>query len=882
MNKERTIKSIPIIGLDKSSPANLAPLGSCDDLCNLRYLNNAWRSTMPQKEITRIKKNSSYPLRLLYHHPACPDNLFIAAFAQQGVSSIGVIDVNSVNSQEVVEGATILWEDVGYYGKEFQISHFGKVLIITLDGVGRYFVWDTNEGKYSEYITPQPIAVTETFAYGKEEGPELTGITYGYQSYYAWRIYNENKNIECREVGNRDTNMWWGELCYLVCYKMTDGTIVSPSALRIICSERTDDVPWKVARVKSFLQYLPEDSDFSKIEYETEWVLCRTPKEDVEISDARIARFLPTLNISLPKDIENNPLINRVAIYATRINPIFDYDKLMKQVGFFGELRWPSANAADVYRNLVVTGDESFLDISQAYADHHLPEQPFYLIEEREVKSILKESKNRVWNVELGYNKLKDVTSQIDIYTPNQSLHSIVSQVTFEYNNRLHMADVTTRMFDGYSNICHWAKDETHPTPYTLVKLNNGCRTKALQPTIIDSSKEIEGFSVMGNIISYPDSRAEQIELYNNHDTSHPDIYYSLDPFILRPALANNYAYYLFPPTNKGKYPNTGYYQYAPIVIPEPNPTIVESNRLQVSASGNCFNLPFDTSYTVGGTESHIKALNTVTEILADSRFGETPLYVFTDKGIWAAIVGSGEIVYSNWVLINLDRITRPITTAGNGVVFYITARGIHALQGRQATLISQPIEDTNSTEAEPWYIINMWLNHRYNELVVEQGIGKDWLTYSLDSQFWASRAPQGTKLNGNILLQEGNAEIILLDSEEESSNSTIVSQASIRTRPFELTPMHYTRIEALWARLLRHVDFDPVTIILEGASSPKPDKWIRLREITSSNNELGVIRGVPSSARWYRITLIVTATKSLSLTHFDIEFYNKYLRRLR
>ncbi len=886
MNKERIITSIPIIGLDQSSPDNMAPQGSCLTLHNLRYINNAWRPIVPQKTLYGIEQSQGYSLRILYHHPVCPDNVFIAITETDGMKDLVVVTIeDGSTTEEIVSNAIILLSDFGSGSLTIEeepvtVSHFGKVLIILVDGKVHYFVWDQLKLQYNKYTTPQPVEILEYASYGAGVGvgyAAFTNLSESGKAYDIWRIYDIENNLEERAVSEENSNMWWGELCYLVCYKMADGTIVSPSELRILCSEGEENREWLFAKLKmDDTLYLPdawcmmfENTDYNGV-----------PEDRRETYTSRLRKFLPSIAVTLPENIKNNPLIDRVAIYATRINTIYDYKKLSdSRNAFYGTLRASTENGKNFVK-LEVEPTAQSISITEAYADNRLPEQPLYLVEEKKIEEI----DDDIWTVELGYDKLKNITSQVDIYTPNQSLHEIVPTTLFEYNERLHLADITTNMFKGYTNIDFYVRNSVFRDPFYIVELTNGITIQGSM-RLVDTDTEDKHSAVVinGKIISYPDARANKIRLYARYTDTTVKALATRPEFTLAAAAANNFAYFILPPTKGAKYSELSKLNMSAIVEPATNPIYTESNRLQVSAAGNCLNLPFDTSYKIGDIETHIKSINTVSEMLADSRFGETPLYVFTDKGIWAAIVGSGEVVYSNWAFINFDRITLTRTTAANGVVFYVTERGIHALEGRKATLISQPIESPD--RSEPRNYADLWLNHKYNELIVDvsswEEDSRPSFVYSLDSGRWYSRNYQGQKINENFLIFDQGTMLYVLDSEVDCTYNTTTA-AKIVTRPFELSPMRYTRIESLWARWARYDDDTlPTIVIIEGASSPT-GKWKTLRKIETTDKELGIIRWVSSSARWYRITLLVTGSQNASFTHIDIEHYIKYLRRLR
>lgn len=875
MNKERKITSIPISGLDTSTPAHLAKQGTCAELHNLRYFDNAWRPIPRRKEVATIQKTDNMLLRLLYQHPALPENYYIAAYEQDGMPDIGVVNTTLGPFEDIITEAKCLWEEVGNIYNDFHITHYGNVLIIIWNNQIRYFVWDVVANKYNEYTTPQPATIAEgNHTYGEDvKEDEIAEVKNPYNSdtqtsewCNLYNIYSVDDKSEVLTVNNGKDNQWWGEVCYLVCYKMTDGTIVSPSELRILCSEiaEKNTYDWEILKYRD-----SKDKTF--------WALSKQYTNSVGLTDSttRLRRWVPTINISIPTAIKDNPLIDKVCIYSTRIHTIFDYEKMMRENKFErGYILISVAKTTEFHR---VSND--YYSMADAYANHKLPEQTLYLLEEKKISEI-----SESWSVELGYDKFENITNQIDIFEANQTLHTIIPQALYQYNNRLHLGNISTKLFEGYNNIT----TTRHYTDIASAKLNILLPENNVQRTIsIDYSNmyEVPRITFNGNIVSYPDYRAKgfQVFLYFSADGSGQPI--SHKEIALTAATANNYAYYIVPPTNAGKYTNRVFVNN--LLLPadyQEKATIIESNRLQLSKLGNCFNLPFDQSYRVGNENDKIIAMNTTVEMLADSRYGETPLYVFTDNGIWAAIVGQGSVVYGSWVFINFDHIRNPKTVAANGSVFYYTDRGIFALQGRQTTLISQPIEKIESlgTEMAPAVImVDMWYHLRHNELIVQTGLANTdaVLVYSLDNGIWYTQDAIGRKLNNNVSILDSGDALLLFDTEEYSGANT---EVCLVTRPFELTPMRFTRIEGMWPRLLHLAEGQAVEIYLEGSALAAPDNWIMLHSAESGRRYWGQMRRCHSSARFYRITICAILPPNAALTHFDIEFYDRFLRRLR
>ena len=113
-----------------------------------------------------------------------------------------------------------------------------------------------------------------------------------------------------------------------------------------------------------------------------------------------------------------------------------------------------------------------------------------------------------------------------------------------------------------------------------------------------------------------------------------------------------------------------------------------ETNAINVTAQNNPFVFPVEHSYAVNGT---INKLGLATEPISQTQIGQYPLYIFTDKGIYALEQGSGAVLYSNLILINTDTCNNDICQTRNGVA-YIANGNVYILAGRNNLNISLPL----------------------------------------------------------------------------------------------------------------------------------------------------------------------------------------------
>lgn len=878
-NKLRQQISLPIIGLDTSTPDETSQNGTCQELHDLRYVDNAWRGVGPAKQIAAIPFGSitegentyKATVRILYKHPASPDNKYIAFVNYNALSSTDATNVRGYAEVDItaqVDGITdtralclsvkrqnTLFSELDP-NTSYTFSHFGKVLIAKGGGVLHYFVYDQQSNKYYTYQIPDIPSIDIKRRSIKQPFNDYTVETVGDNNWHpCWKIMNKDTGIITYPTNDGTDNFWWGELVFLVAYRSADGNCFCPTKPQLLCSEPYDGTDtYDLALVK--------DNEQAYICYVNRNVVVENGS--LSVTNSYLRRILPTITINIPTDIPDT--LTKVALYATRINTIIDFDALLSEANTFTR----TAGGKSLAKSLV-----------RYYSDNGLPEQPLYLVEEIELSNV----NNNIWEVELGYNKLKDLTSQIEVYTP-LNLHQVHAEVLYEYNNRLHLGNLTTTLFRPSTNIKNVLTGGLHvgDAVRELIQLNNGCSiysSNYIVPTKDNAlANETDVTLCWKNpLISYPDYRAESILVLGKKLNN-----LRYHRVALRSAPANNLAYYMVPPTVYGKYateqkPDPTTLSSLTGSRPEERNILIESNRLQVSKANNCFVLPFDTSYNVGNENTSIISIAATAEMLADSRFGQTPLYVFTSEGIWALIQGVGEVLYQNWAFINPDKIINPNTATANGVLFYVSVRGIHALSGRQSHLISSPIDTINGKPLD-FSNATMFLQHLYNELIVMPANTPFAYSYNLDSGYWTTRTGIGRLISPNITTKDASnpfyaTQLYLFDCEIEENQGV---QAKITTRPIKLQHGAITRIESLITRL---AGIGSVTIEIKGSNNLKD--WTTLRNVTFSPADRDVhIRHLPASAVYHTITISANITPVKHLSLFDIVFYTKYLAKLR
>ena len=124
-------------------------------------------------------------------------------------------------------------------------------------------------------------------------------------------------------------------------------------------------------------------------------------------------------------------------------------------------------------------------------------------------------------------------------------------------------------------------------------------------------------------------------------------------------------------------------------------PSITEGNRVQASETNNPLSFPSTRSYRVGN--SNIIALHTVNQELSQGQFGDYPIIAFTSGGIWAMAMGDGVLITAVVPLVNeVCNNANSVTSIRKGI-FFTSDKGLKILQGSKAIDISDILEGSPS-----------------------------------------------------------------------------------------------------------------------------------------------------------------------------------------
>ena len=880
--------SVAIQGLDRSTPDDLCKDGTCEELHNLRYKDGAWRPVSEFEQIGSYTPSLSVGnKKIVYKHPATGENHYIVESVSNSVdrTQYTYLDVDITTSEEMT---------IATFDEKQKVSHFGNVLYLGDNS----FIY--NDGAYHPYsnsttfptldytnrigsrINPDYFAVDTpdiqlTFSgVGNDGLPSTIKLTLAVDAWYPLTILDAALQSAPQDVkfrflwlfkldvseSTKETDWaadpfptlkdgyWSGEYAMFAVLRMQDGTYLNPSPVALNTNQNN----------YSFLEGF-ELGGLGKIYIDGVGVFpfrgrglvtkYATIADRASYSSSIVPYYYANLmatdvKISIPADIDTT-LIQSVALFCSRNFSIFDYDAIKAIDTFSGTTK-----------------------VSSLFLDNDIFNSPFYKVHEVDINdcNIDEETQTKFTSITLNAASFERMTTDL-VYDPTIN-EVITSKVTFDYNNRLHLADVTeTIKTDYFTDLLKPTPNEDDCTSIGVVLRKNGRTFSAW-------SKEILGIDVAdkySTLLSVHNPSAENI-LFKHGNT------YSAK---LKTAYENNISYF----HNKA----TDDYRYPPIVIGKLptikgdffSASISEPNRLQVSSANNPFSLPFVNSYSIGSANNRIIALQSAAIEMSDAKFGEFPLFAFTDEGIFALQAGSTTL-YASIIPINYDKIINPNTLAINGGIIYITERGVHLLSARgdkltseASTLISSPIHDKDGRP--PLDFLRtcqiMWPK-QHNEVIFHNpdNGGDIAYVYNLDAGYWSTRSLTGTKLNTDEMVDDNT--IYNLADEDESK----VLGSEIITRPIKLGNVELKRLETIIPRMTSgdvtdgYIQFNGIVRTMV----PMP-----LRSIRAPWDNPLIIRRTPFSAKYFTMQMrVFSSNYNLAFTHIDFEWYRKFQHRMR
>lgn len=833
----------------------------------------------------------------VYQHPADDDNAYLLIVRSD--------DGKTIYRTKIEDGYLTILQHIDFYSTDFELTHLGKVLIILDRSNSNVLYYYLKDDKYNLFILPSAPIVRQAKKLSTNKSESFPNNEYSYiepfDSYteesfgtniHAVKLYSRESNIFALPTFHRN-NTFWGEICYFAVFETEDGKLIAPSALNISASE-------PFAHGKDGMTF------YKGLSYEATKFNIPTlfGDDDIVIKDFRANENLdhvfpwsfaisPRITISIDPNIDRT-MFASVKIFSTRVHPIWDINKLKS----LSDRRVSSLN----YTHLIdLFWFDYWVSANDLFADNNLPEQPFYAMKDIPLSEFNADGLYSMW---ITADLLKNIEHKT-VYQPVEA-HRLYFSSAKEYNRRLHSSGkLTTKLHEGFASA--WMQDsEVTTSASTELLIDDTLYYARSAPATALSTAFIAN-----KILSYPDYRATSI--YS------PSSYESVK-FALKSAIENNFAYAI----NTISYgEESDFYDDGESVGDQSllcrrivkyssyfaeiglktiyneddfigKDVVTRSNVMRVSAANNPFVFPLTNSYAIGTEANEIIAVNSAAIEISDDKIGQFPLYVFTKEGIYVMQLGSGEVLYDFDLPRFYDQIINPHTLAVNKSLLYITARGLHALNSNGTSLISEALNDEfNAPNIDFWKSASLSLHPKYNE-VIAYSESKDeqdnviWphaFVFSLDNQTWSTRdwyyanTKSQYQINTGDIVSIDNA-MHILDTNEEARSYDQTTTVHLISRPIKFGSMEFKRIETLIPRI--EVDAaQPLRITIEASSDLV--SWVTLREIsTLTSNHTLTIRRTSCSARYFRIAMEVNVTHNFALSGFDMEYYLRFLHRLR
>ncbi|MEG0499961.1 MAG: hypothetical protein RR550_02420 [Rikenellaceae bacterium] len=267
--------------------------------------------------------------------------------------------------------------------------------------------------------------------------------------------------------------------------------------------------------------------------------------------------------------------------------------------------------------------------------------------------------------------------------------------------------------------------------------------------------------------------------------------------------------------------------------------------------------------YYIGESDTtKIESVNTPTDQLTESRFGQYPLYLFTTTGIYAMEQGTENTFYQSIVKVNNDRISpQSNSMSAAGALYYFSQAGLMRLSGPISKVVSDAI---NNLMRE--FIQGSILSFipAYGEFLVTNSNYSYAYIYSIAGGVWTTRDFSGTLISYEHYLR-GNS---LCNFQIE--DNTLPLTGYIETRELSLGNREMKHLERLKVEILTSKNF---TLTLFGSLDGK--KWC---EVSKSEN-CGFLNRISSSWKWFKVRINGT---DFILDNLLFESFVRFARHIR
>lgn len=485
-----------------------------------------------------------------------------------------------------------------------------------------------------------------------------------------------------------------------------------------------------------------------------------------------------------------------------------------------------------------------------------------------------------------------------DSYSHNQTF----AKKLFNYNNKLHIANIEQKLYKGYPLYMFISYAGTEKTidkfiSTTYINTAVGEVKVSREQDYLNNNQ----FVLLSPFLSYPDSRAYKMVisiLYKERGESGNYEYYLFKKsFQLKPHDFLNLAYYL--PSDKiepiditGDSISTSEIPTAPS---DENNIENNANKIKVSSTDNPFIFPAEQTYTVG--TGKIIGMAASTPALSQGQYGQFPLYVFTDDGIYMMQAGTGDVIYTNTLPVSRDVCNNPdsIIPLDNAIAF-TTERKLLLLSGYSVKSISTSLEadyipNPGRVYTEPINNVlkefDIAYNYQFEEIIIKAKESGTAFVYDLRNKIWRQREFDRTSYfissypETYAISEEGDVYNLSKEYRPAQGKKNIV----IQTAPILLGSIGFKKIERAILRgiLMGVVSSNNIIISVYGSNDNR--SFVHIVNITAFTKK--TIQDIPiqrinSSYKYFYFLITGDIGFESFITRIDIQEKNTFNTKLR
>jgi hypothetical protein len=400
-------------------------------------------------------------------------------------------------------------------------------------------------------------------------------------------------------------------------------------------------------------------------------------------------------------------IIRSVDIFISA--PIYSYDQNGEVSGFYDPAEDPSPNSVFVGKL------DGATEYSITQLEHSLPRiklpmrtkevidnnvrscSQFYFLKSLDIESLNPSdfvSDNgakyvrREILIESDY--LQSLTTREMMSDDYQSHDTLIAKYAQSYNKRLNLANLQRILFGGYNlgSMVSFVGSTTIGThnaieQNTIISTDKGLtRIVGSGTTLLLNDKRVFPY------LYYPDMNAKGMEIGVTSNI------YKRAQFTPHDYL-NGAVFFEGYPTKVTDTTKDAVFDGAKIMTP----IVAIANKIYTSEVDNPFFFPVNGINTIAAQE--IYGICSAAKALSEGQFGQFPLYVFTDEGVWAMEVkADGGYSAKQPIIRDVCLSTRSIAQMDSAVAF-ASQRGIMILEGSQAICISDAIKSNHPFDIE-------------------------------------------------------------------------------------------------------------------------------------------------------------------------------------